>query len=272
MPCWSHRSETGVCSRRWSRSMATFSGTLKRFPVFLDMGKPPLEIVAYSSALFFPFRLKQNTDVWSDDLRRKALPLLSDVLPGFPVRFFRIVLVANASHRPMLKGPTYLRSEDGVRDEVRHCLLYEEMKQGIVSSRYAAAQVRFDSTGRWTHQAFCEVEKVLRIDRHLTVTSPDLVFKRGPQPDIRPTADLMAVQSLSHLRGQLGGRPPELCFGDGLFVCKYVYPDRRRPVRIAGQLVIPVHHPWREVDTSERRLHPLSLVRHRQVGCQDFKY
>jgi len=24
------------------------------------MGKPPLEIVAYSSALFFPFRLKQN--------------------------------------------------------------------------------------------------------------------------------------------------------------------------------------------------------------------
>src|SRR5271157_6637496 len=150
--------------------------------------------------------------------------------------------------------------------------VYEEMKQGIVSRRYAAAQVRFDSTGRWTHQAFSKVEKVLRIDRHLTVTSPDLVFKRGPQPDIRPTADMMAVQSLSHLRGQLGGRPPELCFGDGLFVCKYVYPDRRRPVRIAGQLVIPVHHPWREVDTSERRLHPLSLVRHRQVGCQDFKY
>jgi hypothetical protein len=41
--------------------MATFSGTLKRLRVFLDMGKPPLEIVAYSSALFFPFRLKQNT-------------------------------------------------------------------------------------------------------------------------------------------------------------------------------------------------------------------
>src|SRR5208337_1580955 len=61
MPCWSHRSETGVCSRRWSRSMATFSGTLKRFRVFLDMGKPPLEIVAYSSALFLPFRLKQNS-------------------------------------------------------------------------------------------------------------------------------------------------------------------------------------------------------------------
>jgi len=40
--------------------MATLSGTLKRFRVFLDMGKPPLEIVAYSSALFFPFRLKQN--------------------------------------------------------------------------------------------------------------------------------------------------------------------------------------------------------------------
>src|SRR5271157_4686325 len=28
--------------------------------IFLDMGKPPLEIVAYSIALFFPFRLKQN--------------------------------------------------------------------------------------------------------------------------------------------------------------------------------------------------------------------
>jgi hypothetical protein len=50
-----------VCLRRWSRSMATFSGTLKRFRVFLDMGKLSLEIVAYSSALFFPFRLKQNT-------------------------------------------------------------------------------------------------------------------------------------------------------------------------------------------------------------------
>src|SRR5271157_6124072 len=60
MPCWSHRSDTGVCSRRWSRSMATFSGALKRFRVFLDMGKPPLEIVAYSCALFFPFRLRQN--------------------------------------------------------------------------------------------------------------------------------------------------------------------------------------------------------------------
>jgi len=42
--------------------MATLSGTLKRFRVFLDMGKPPLEIVAYSSALFFPFRLRQNTN------------------------------------------------------------------------------------------------------------------------------------------------------------------------------------------------------------------
>jgi len=41
--------------------MATFSGALKRFRVFLDMGKPPLEIVAYSSALFFPFRLRQNS-------------------------------------------------------------------------------------------------------------------------------------------------------------------------------------------------------------------
>src|SRR5512135_2159204 len=32
-----------------------------RFRVFLGMGKPPLEIVAYSSGSFFPFRLKQNT-------------------------------------------------------------------------------------------------------------------------------------------------------------------------------------------------------------------
>src|SRR3974377_858334 len=61
MPCWSHISETGVWSRRWSRRMATFSGTLKRFRVFLDMGKPPLEIVAYSSALFFPFNCTQTT-------------------------------------------------------------------------------------------------------------------------------------------------------------------------------------------------------------------
>ena len=50
--------------------MATFSGTLKRFRVFLDMGKLPLEIVAYSSALFFPFRLKQNT-TWDHVPRRR---------------------------------------------------------------------------------------------------------------------------------------------------------------------------------------------------------
>src|SRR3954454_21587337 len=61
MPCWSHRSETGVCSRRWSRRMATFSWAVNRLRVFLAMGKPPLEIVAYSSGPFFPFRLKQNT-------------------------------------------------------------------------------------------------------------------------------------------------------------------------------------------------------------------
>src|SRR4051812_48708906 len=61
MPCWSHRSEMGVCSRRWSRRMATFSWAVNRLRVFLAMGKPPLEIVAYSSGPFFPFRLKQNT-------------------------------------------------------------------------------------------------------------------------------------------------------------------------------------------------------------------
>src|SRR5262249_42033348 len=63
MPCWSHRSEMGVCSRRWSRRMATFSWAVNRLRVFLAMGEPPLEIVAYSSGLFFPFRLKQNTAV-----------------------------------------------------------------------------------------------------------------------------------------------------------------------------------------------------------------
>src|SRR5512135_275451 len=61
MPCRSHRSETGVCSRRWSRRMATFSWAVNRLRVFLAMGKPPLEIVAYSSGPFFPFRLKQNS-------------------------------------------------------------------------------------------------------------------------------------------------------------------------------------------------------------------
>src|SRR3954449_9358262 len=61
MSYWSHRSETGVRSRRWSRRMAAFSWALGRFRVFLGMGEPPLEIVAYSSDPFFPFRLKQNT-------------------------------------------------------------------------------------------------------------------------------------------------------------------------------------------------------------------
>src|SRR5258708_2374783 len=58
---WSHRSETGGRSRRWSRRMAAFSWALGRFRDFLGMGEPPLEIVAYSSGPFFPFRLKQNT-------------------------------------------------------------------------------------------------------------------------------------------------------------------------------------------------------------------
>src|SRR5262245_60693891 len=61
MPCWSQRSEIGVCSRRWSRRMATFSWAVKRFRVFLDMGVPPLEVVAYSSRRFVPFQLKQDT-------------------------------------------------------------------------------------------------------------------------------------------------------------------------------------------------------------------
>src|SRR5262249_4045062 len=60
MPCWSHRSEIGVCSRRWSRRMATFSWAVKRLRVFLGMGEPPLEVVAYSSRRFVPFQLKQD--------------------------------------------------------------------------------------------------------------------------------------------------------------------------------------------------------------------
>src|SRR5512135_1519217 len=42
--------------------MATFSWAVNRLRVFLGMGEPPLEIVAYSSGPFFPFRLKQDTD------------------------------------------------------------------------------------------------------------------------------------------------------------------------------------------------------------------
>src|SRR5262249_16719939 len=61
MPCWSQRSEIGVCSRRWSRRMATFSWAVKRFRVFLGMGAPPLEVVAYSRRRFVPFQLKQDT-------------------------------------------------------------------------------------------------------------------------------------------------------------------------------------------------------------------
>src|SRR6476646_5011963 len=56
----SQRSETGVCSRRWSRRMSAFSWTGSRFRVFLDMGGPPLEVVAYSSRRLVPFQLKQN--------------------------------------------------------------------------------------------------------------------------------------------------------------------------------------------------------------------
>src|SRR3954467_11909414 len=60
MPYRSQRSETGVCSRRWSRRMAAFSWTGSRFRVFLGMGGPPLEVVAYSSRRLVPFQLKQN--------------------------------------------------------------------------------------------------------------------------------------------------------------------------------------------------------------------
>src|SRR6516225_7848540 len=41
--------------------MATFSWAVRRLRVFLAMGRPPLEIVAYSSGPSFPFRLKQDS-------------------------------------------------------------------------------------------------------------------------------------------------------------------------------------------------------------------
>jgi len=40
--------------------MATFSWDVNRFRVLLDMGKPSLEIVPYSSKRFVPLRLKQD--------------------------------------------------------------------------------------------------------------------------------------------------------------------------------------------------------------------
>src|SRR4051794_11040195 len=70
MPYLSQRSETGVRSRRWSRRIAAFSWALGRFRVFLGMGEPPLEIVAYSSGPFSPFRLKQNKDKGLSGLER----------------------------------------------------------------------------------------------------------------------------------------------------------------------------------------------------------
>src|SRR3954451_7030536 len=72
MPYRSQRSETGVCSRRWSRRMAAFSWTGSRFRVFLGMGGPPLEVVAYSSRPLVPFQLKQNRERVLDS-RRRAL-------------------------------------------------------------------------------------------------------------------------------------------------------------------------------------------------------
>jgi hypothetical protein len=49
------------------------------------MGKPPLEIVAYSSSPFFPFRLKQNTA-----LAAEAVVLHQEVERPFagPLRVF----------------------------------------------------------------------------------------------------------------------------------------------------------------------------------------
>src|SRR5512135_608093 len=46
--------------------MATFSWAVNRLRIFLGMGEPPLEIVAYSSGPFFPFRLKQDSEFFSE--------------------------------------------------------------------------------------------------------------------------------------------------------------------------------------------------------------
>src|SRR5881392_126971 len=74
MPYRSQRSETGVCSRRWSRRMAAFSWTGSRFRVFLGMGGPPLEVVAYSSRRLVPFQLKQNMGFLLPLHRRIEIP------------------------------------------------------------------------------------------------------------------------------------------------------------------------------------------------------
>src|SRR3954471_7915708 len=86
MPYRSQRSETGVCSRRWSRRMAAFSWTGSRFRVFLDMGGPPLAVVAYSSRRFVPFQLKQNRKAFG------ALPgeYLIDI--GYPYSSFKLAI------------------------------------------------------------------------------------------------------------------------------------------------------------------------------------
>src|SRR3954449_4397618 len=77
MPYRSQRSEMGVCSRRWSRRMAAFSWTGSRFRVFLDMGGPPLEVVAYSSRRFVPFQLKQNSIKDAQQLAQFAIRLVN---------------------------------------------------------------------------------------------------------------------------------------------------------------------------------------------------
>src|SRR5271157_1926206 len=151
MPCWSHRSDTGVCSRRWSRSMATFSGALKRFRVFLDMGKPPLEIVAYSSALFFPFRLRQNmpsctliaiswrlTGERSRGLAGSSIVVLADALSlGSSARNQRRAWVSSRSFTPCTPG----FFERFVK-VVRHPgLALETCRLGVAGPRRGAAVV-----------------------------------------------------------------------------------------------------------------------------------
>src|SRR3954447_25727643 len=87
MPYRSQRSEMGVCSRRWSRRMAAFSWTGSRFRVFLDMGGPPLAIVAYSSRRPVPFQLKQNRDARAQrtaDRGRRGGPEESAAIERWP--------------------------------------------------------------------------------------------------------------------------------------------------------------------------------------------
>src|SRR3954454_22449412 len=125
----SQRSETGVCSRRWSRRMAAFSWTGSRFRVFLGMGGPPLEVVAYSSRRLVPFQLKQNNAPQRPLLRRcevaldEEMTMLEQVAdlpievpspPDLPFRFRRDG--TPAGERRLLRRQALAGLSDGTED------------------------------------------------------------------------------------------------------------------------------------------------------------